>query len=120
MVASFFQRGLFFCCTKRCRAVQSSGCLKQRAVGRFARESAARLQSHGAVLVPIIIYGSKGVISELSSGNFICPHCQNPSGYALKKIQRHFTFFSSLSSQSAAASALWNAITAVASSRKRF
>jgi transcription elongation factor Elf1 len=43
--------------------------------------------------MPIIIYGSRGVTSELSSGDFHCPHCGNPSEYKLKQIRRFFTLF---------------------------
>lgn len=43
--------------------------------------------------MPIIIYGSRGVFSELSNGDFDCPHCQNHSSYRLRQIRRFFTLF---------------------------
>jgi hypothetical protein len=43
--------------------------------------------------MPIIIYGSRGVTSHLSEGDFDCPHCQNHSSYQLKQVRRFFTLF---------------------------
>lgn len=43
--------------------------------------------------MPIIIYGSRGITSELSGGDFDCPHCQNHSSYRLKQVRRFFTLF---------------------------
>lgn len=43
--------------------------------------------------MPIIIYGSRGVVSELSDGDFDCPHCQNQASYRLKRVRRYFTLF---------------------------
>jgi hypothetical protein len=43
--------------------------------------------------MPIIIYGSRGVISDLSEGDFDCPHCQNHADYKLKQLRRFFTLF---------------------------
>ena len=43
--------------------------------------------------MPIIIYGSRGIFSELSDGDFDCPHCQNHSSYRLRQIRRYFTLF---------------------------
>jgi hypothetical protein len=47
----------------------------------------------GAITMPIIIYGSRGVYSELSSGDFSCPHCRRGASYRLRQIRRYFTLF---------------------------
>ncbi len=43
--------------------------------------------------MPIIIYGTRGVTSNLEEGDFHCPHCQNESSYKLKQVRRFFTLF---------------------------
>jgi Zn finger protein HypA/HybF involved in hydrogenase expression len=43
--------------------------------------------------MPIIIYGWRGLTSNLSEGDFDCPHCQNHSSYRLRQVRRFFTLF---------------------------
>jgi hypothetical protein len=43
--------------------------------------------------MPIIIYGSRGIFSDLDSGEFDCPHCQNHAAYRLRQVRRFFTLF---------------------------
>lgn len=43
--------------------------------------------------MPIIIYGSRGVFSNISEGDFDCPHCQNRASYRLRQVRRFFTLF---------------------------
>jgi len=40
-----------------------------------------------------IIYGTRGNFSDLSRGEFDCPHCRNHTSYRLREVKRYFTLF---------------------------
>jgi hypothetical protein len=43
--------------------------------------------------MPIIFYGSRGIVSHLASGEFFCPHCGTRGRYQLKQVRRFFTLY---------------------------
>jgi uncharacterized C2H2 Zn-finger protein len=43
--------------------------------------------------MPIIIWGSRGLTSNLGSGRFHCPRCENTTGYQHKEVTRYFTIY---------------------------
>jgi hypothetical protein len=43
--------------------------------------------------MPIIFFGSRGVTSTVEYGDFYCPRCDHPEGYALKQVRPWFTLY---------------------------
>jgi hypothetical protein len=43
--------------------------------------------------MPIIIWGSRGVTSNLEHGRFFCPGCRSREEYTLKQVRRYFTIY---------------------------
>jgi hypothetical protein len=45
------------------------------------------------LLMPFIIWGSRGITSSLSAGDFHCPQCDEARGYDLKQVRPFFTLY---------------------------
>jgi hypothetical protein len=43
--------------------------------------------------MPIIIWGSRGLTSNLESGTFYCPRCDGQADYRLKQVRPFFTLY---------------------------
>lgn len=43
--------------------------------------------------MPIVIWGSRGITSNLREGRFFCPHCNNDANYTLKEVRPYFTLY---------------------------
>jgi hypothetical protein len=43
--------------------------------------------------MPIIIWGERGLTSQLDSGRFYCPHCERERPYLLKRVRPWFTLY---------------------------
>jgi predicted RNA-binding Zn-ribbon protein involved in translation (DUF1610 family) len=77
---------------------QESGCLRGNARGGPCRHP-DRLVSPGGFhgsegfLMPIIIWGSRGLTSTLDSGQFYCPKCDGRRDYHLRQVREFFTLY---------------------------
>jgi len=43
--------------------------------------------------MPIVIWGSRGLTSNLERGRFYCPRCDRERGYDLKQVRPFFTLY---------------------------
>src|SRR5258707_12629593 len=44
-------------------------------------------------VMPFIIWGSRGITSELSCGEIFCPQCDAQEEYTLKQVRPYFTLY---------------------------
>ena len=44
-------------------------------------------------MIALIIFGTKGVTSTLSTGSFNCPGCSSQTHYDHKRVRKYFTLY---------------------------